>query len=70
VILDIPDDLGSTVIYSEGHAGETFLDGVTDVDTYEDVFTEVSGRALTPHASRDVVRRYHDDFAPREARSP
>jgi transcriptional regulator with XRE-family HTH domain len=70
VILDIPDDLGSTVVYSEGHAGETFLDGVSDVDAYDDVFTEVRAHALAPRASREVVRRYHDDFAPREARSP
>jgi transcriptional regulator with XRE-family HTH domain len=70
VILDIPDDLGSTVVYSEGHAGESFLDGAFDVDVYDDVFTEVRGHALAPHASREVVRRYHDDFAPREAHSP
>ena len=68
VILDIPDDLGSTVVYSEGLAGESFLDGASDVDVYDDVFTEVRGHALAPHASREVVRRYHDDFAPREAR--
>ena len=70
VILDIPDDLGSTVVYSEGHAGESFLDAASDVDVYDDVFTEVRGHALTPSASREVVRRYHDDFALREARSP
>jgi transcriptional regulator with XRE-family HTH domain len=70
VILDIPDDLGSTVVYSEGHAGESFLDGVSDVDVYDDVFTEVSGHALTPRASGEAVRRYHDDFAPRKAHSP
>ena len=54
VILDIPDDLGSTVVYSEGHAGESFLDGASDVDVYDDVFTEVSGHALAPRASRGV----------------
>jgi transcriptional regulator with XRE-family HTH domain len=70
VILDIPDDLGSTVVYSEGHAGESFLDGAPDVDIYDDVFSEVRGHALAPHASREVVRRYHDDYAPRKATSP
>jgi transcriptional regulator with XRE-family HTH domain len=68
VILDIPDDLGSTVVYSEGHAGETFLDGASDVDVYDDVFTEVRGRALAPRASCDLVRRYLDD--PGRAHSP
>lgn len=68
VILDIPDDLGSTVVYSEGHAGETFLDAASDVDVYDDVFREVGEHALTPHASRDVVRsRLHD---PGRAHSP
>jgi transcriptional regulator with XRE-family HTH domain len=70
VILDIPDDLGSTVVYSEGHAGETFLDGASDVDAYDDVFAEVRAHALAPRAAREAVRRYHHDFAPREARSP
>ena len=68
VILEIPDDLGSTIVYSEGPAGESFLDGASDVDVYDDVFTEVRGHALAPHASREVVRRYHDDFASRKAR--
>ena len=70
VILDIPDDLGSTVVYLEGHAGESFLDSAADVDTYDDVFTEVSGHALAPRATREVIHRYQADFAPREARSP
>ena len=70
VILDIPDDLGSTVVYLEGHAGESFLDGAVDVDVYDDVFSEVRGRALALHESREVIRRYHHDFAPRKAHSP
>ena len=59
VILDIPDDLGSTVVYS-----------ASDVDVYDDVFTEARRLALPPGESREAVRRYHDDFADREARSP
>ena len=70
VILDIPDDLGSTVVYSEGHAGESFLDGASDVDVYDDVFTEVRGHALSPRASQDVVRRYLRDLASRKASTP
>lgn len=62
VILDIPDDLGSTVVYSEGHAGESFLDAASDVDLYDDVFTEVRGHALAPQASREAVRRHLDDL--------
>ena len=70
VILEIPDDLGSTVVYSEGHAGESFLDGASDVDVYDDVFTEVRARSLAVGASRDVVRRYLDDPEPRKADPP
>ena len=65
VILDIPDDLGSAVVYLEGHAGESFLDGASDVDTYDDVFAEVRGHALDPRASREIVRRYLGNYAPR-----
>ena len=65
VILEIPDDLGSAVVYLEGHAGESFLDGASDVDTYDEVFAEVRGHALDPGASREIVRRYLGTDAPR-----
>ena len=65
VILDIPDDLGSAVVYLEGHAGESFLDNASDVDTYDDVFAEVRGHALDLLASREIVRRYLGTHAPR-----
>ncbi|MDT0352513.1 helix-turn-helix domain-containing protein [Pseudonocardia charpentierae] len=70
VILEIPDDLGSDVVYFEGHAGESFLDGPSEVDAYDDVFAEVSGLALDARASRAAVRRYLDDYAPRGKAQP
>lgn len=70
VILEIPDDLGSDVVYLEGHAGESFLDAPADVDAYDDVFTEVCRHAMTPRASRELVRRYHDLHASGKASTP
>jgi transcriptional regulator with XRE-family HTH domain len=66
VILEIPDDLGSDVVYLEGHAGESFLDGPSDLDVYDDVFTEIRGHALAESATREVVRRYLTDQLPVE----
>jgi transcriptional regulator with XRE-family HTH domain len=66
VILEIPDDLGSDVVYLEGHAGESFLDGPYDLDVYDDVFSEIRGHALAPSATRRVVRRYLTDLLPAE----
>ena len=58
VLLDIPDDLGSDVVYIEGHAGETILEGQSDVDLYRDVFADALARSLDPDESRDAVRRH------------
>jgi transcriptional regulator with XRE-family HTH domain len=58
VLLEIPDELGSDVAYIEGHAGETYLTGSSDVDLYRDVFTDVLGHALSPGESRTLISRY------------
>lgn len=64
-ILEIPRDLGSAVVYVEGHAGETFLEAGPDVQLYADVFDDALGRSLDPAASREAVRRCLDRHAPR-----
>lgn len=64
VILEIPEELGSDVVYIEGHAGETYLDGRSDVDLYKDVFTDVVRFALPAAASRAVVARCLGRHAP------
>jgi hypothetical protein len=62
-LLDIPDDLGSDLVYIEGHAGETFLDGQSDVDSYRYVFDDALARSLDADASREAIRRSAARFA-------
>ena len=64
MVLKIPDDLGSDLVYIEGHAGETFLESESDVDLYRDVFDDALARSLDESASRDAVRDGAARFAP------
>lgn len=57
-LLDIPPESGSDVVYIEGHAGETFLDMPSDVDLYEDVFSDALSRSLSPAASAELIGRH------------
>jgi transcriptional regulator with XRE-family HTH domain len=70
MLLEIPDDLGSDLVYIEGHAGETFLESESDVDTYRDVFADALARSLDAGASRAAVRRCAARFAPPRKASP
>jgi transcriptional regulator with XRE-family HTH domain len=70
MLLEIPDDLGSDLVYVEGHAGETFLESESDVDLYRDVFDDALARSLDVGASRDAVRRSASQFAPPWKASP
>ena len=63
-ILEIPDDLGSDVVYVEGPAGETFLESDADVALYADVFDDAHRRSLDAGASREAVRRCIANHAP------
>lgn len=64
MLLQIPDDLGSDLVYIEGHAGETFLEAKSDVDLFRDVFDDALARSLDARASRDAVRDGAARFAP------
>jgi hypothetical protein len=64
MLLEIPDDLGSDLVYIEGHAGETFLEAESDVDLYRDVFDDALARSLDPDESREVLRRCAHHHAP------
>jgi transcriptional regulator with XRE-family HTH domain len=64
MLLQIPDDLGSDLVYIEGHAGETFLEAESDVDQFRDVFDDALVRSLDARASRDAVRDGAARFAP------
>ena len=55
VLLDIPAELGSDVVYIEGHAGETYLDAQSEVDRYKDVFADVLRHALSPAKSAEAI---------------
>jgi transcriptional regulator with XRE-family HTH domain len=58
VLLEIPDELGSDVVYIEGHAGETYLDAASEVDRYKDVFADVLRHSLSASESRQTIARY------------
>lgn len=61
VVLEFPAGAGADVVYVEGHAGDTYLEGRSDVDLYKEILADVTGRALDPAASRALVARYRDD---------
>ena len=66
MLLEIPDDLGSDLVYIEGHAGETFLEAESDVDLYRDVFDDALRRSMGVEASRGAVLRRTSPSAPRK----
>jgi hypothetical protein len=59
-VLQIPDELGSDVVHTEGHAGESFLDSPKDLETYRRVLADVRADALEPEASRRLIASYRD----------
>lgn len=59
-VLDIPDELGSDLVHTEGHAGESFLDSAQDLRTYRQVLADVRAAALEPDASRAVISGWRD----------
>jgi transcriptional regulator with XRE-family HTH domain len=64
VLLGIPEELGSDVVYVEGQAGNAYLDARSDVELYEGVFQDVLDRALDPDASAVMIHRYLAQHAP------
>ena len=70
VLLEIPDDLGSDLVYIEGHAGDAFLEVESDVDLYRDVFHDALARCFDAGGSRDAVRRSAALFAPPRKATP
>jgi transcriptional regulator with XRE-family HTH domain len=67
-ILEFADGAVPDVVYIEGHAGETYLESVSDVDLYKDILTEAVDRALPPDSTRALIARYLDEYARRAPR--
>ena len=65
VLLDIPAELGSDVVFVEGHAGDSYLDGADDLEVYREVFADALASALSPAASADLITRYRARHVPR-----
>jgi transcriptional regulator with XRE-family HTH domain len=64
VLLDIPTELGSDVVYIEGHAGETFLDTEPDLQLYSEVFSDALDNSLSPDESAELITRYRSRHTP------
>lgn len=58
VILDIPDDLGSDVVFVEGHIGNSYLEEPDEVDLFRGLLDEVGAHALDAERSRATLRWY------------
>lgn len=65
VLLEIPGSLGSDMVYVEGHAGDSYLAGESDVDLYKDVLADVLAHALPPDETHSAISRYLLKHAPR-----
>ena len=44
------------VVFIEGHSGDTYLDGSSDVNLYRNVFVDASNRALDRAASAELIK--------------
>lgn len=69
VLVEIPQVLGSDVVYVEGHAGDSYLDGASDVDLYKDVLHDALGHAQTEGESAATLGRYLLKNAPLNTRT-
>lgn len=69
VLVEIPHALGSDVVYVEGHAGDSYLDGASDVDLYKDVLHDALGHAQTAGESVATLGRYLLKNAPPDPRT-
>jgi transcriptional regulator with XRE-family HTH domain len=70
VLLSIPEDLGSDLVYTEGGAGEAYLDHEPDVELYEEIFADVLNHALPVSASMVMISRYEGQHAPSTRKAP
>lgn len=59
-ILDIPDELGSDVVFVESHTVSSYLEETTEVEVFRGLADEVRAHALDVERSREMLHRYRD----------
>jgi transcriptional regulator with XRE-family HTH domain len=59
-ILDIPDELGSDVVFMESHTGSSYLEDPAEVEVFRGLAEEVRAHALDSERSRAMLREYRD----------
>jgi hypothetical protein len=62
-ILDIPDELGSDVVFVETHTGSSYLEDPAEVEVFRGLAEEVRGGALDTGRSREALRMYRERHA-------
>ena len=64
MVLELHEPLAD-IVYIEGPAGDSYLDGPGDVRRYREIHADVSARAADPERSRDMIfgylRRHQQD---------
>lgn len=66
-VLELPTPLDD-VVYIEGHSGDTYLSGASDVELYKNIFAEASARSLDAASSAELIKRCLREYSPREIR--
>ncbi|WP_165922296.1 helix-turn-helix domain-containing protein [Pseudonocardia endophytica] len=62
-ILDIPDELGSDVVFVESHTGSSYLEDPAEVAVFRGLADEVRAGALDTERSLDMLRMYRERHA-------
>ncbi|GII85947.1 transcriptional regulator [Sphaerisporangium siamense] len=61
-ILGFPESMDPDVVYVEYRAGSLYLEGRTEVDTYNLMFDHLRARALSPDESQALIAKVHQDL--------
>ena len=62
-ILDIPDELGSDVVFVESHTGSRYLEDPGEVEVFRGLADEVRAHSSDTDRSRQILREYRDRHA-------
>ena len=64
-LMEFPESLGPAVVFFEG-GGDQFLDRVSDIAAYRDLFGDALHAALDPVESLRMIARYAADSTPHQ----